>query len=108
MEGGCGMKRERAASSSAETPGFLADVGEVRGKAVAEVDGGSGQAAALEPEALGEARLRVEMRRQCGSRALGILSCVVLPVGALKKGPLPFPLQISESAAAAPPRAPVT
>ena len=44
--------------------GGLADVGEIGGEAVAEVDGGGGQGMLGEPEALSDARLRVEVRGQ--------------------------------------------
>jgi hypothetical protein len=51
--------------------GFLADVGQVGGKAVAEVDGGGGQVTALQPEPLGDARLGVEVRGEKGFQTLG-------------------------------------
>jgi hypothetical protein len=42
--------------------GLFAEVGEIGGEAVTEVDGGGGQAVADEPEALGDAGLGVEVR----------------------------------------------
>jgi len=42
--------------------GLLAEMSEVGGEAVAQVEGGGGHAVALEPEALTDARLRIEVR----------------------------------------------
>ena len=44
--------------------GLLAEVGEIGGEAVAEVDGGGGQRAAREPETLSDAGLGEEVRRE--------------------------------------------
>jgi hypothetical protein len=51
--------------------GFFAEVGEVGGEAVAEVDGGGGQAVADQPEALGDAGLGVEVRGELGFELFG-------------------------------------
>ena len=42
--------------------GFMAEVSQIGGEAVAQVNGRGGQAVALKPDALGDARLRVEVR----------------------------------------------
>jgi len=60
--------------------GFIAEVGEVGGEAVADVECGGGERAALQVEALGDARLGIEMRANCAARLFGIaadLSCWV-------------------------------
>ena len=65
MEGlvqGCArMERQGGRVHFGGNPRLLAKVGEVGGETVAQVEGGGGQAAALEPETLGNAGLRVEV-----------------------------------------------
>jgi hypothetical protein len=51
--------------------GLPAEVSEVGGEAVAEVDGGGGQIVSDEPEALIDAGLRVEVRGQQGFQVAG-------------------------------------
>ncbi len=51
--------------------GFLAKVGKIGGEAVTEIDGGGGQTVALEPEALANAGLGVEMWGQQRRKSLG-------------------------------------
>ena len=98
-QGGGGMEREPGGVDLGGDARFLAEVGEIGGEAVAQVDGGGGKAASLEKEALGEARLGVEMRGQSWKQALGDAERVR------------FRRQWRQSmarAAAAPPRLPVT
>jgi hypothetical protein len=65
------VDREQGGIDLGGDVGFLAEVGQVGGKAVAEVDGGGGQVTALQPEPLGDARLGVEVRGEKGFQTLG-------------------------------------
>lgn len=69
-ESGGGVDGEHGGFNFGGYGGLLTDVGEVGGEAVAQIDGGRGHGAPLEPEALGDTRLGKEMRGQ---------ECVELP-----------------------------
>ena len=75
MEGlvqcGGGMEGETDGIELGGDAGFLAEMGEIGGEAVAQIDGGGGKAAALEIKSLGKVRLRVEMGGQAGEQAFG-------------------------------------
>ena len=60
----CGMDGQGVGFESSADVGFVAEMREIGGEAVTEVDGGAGEAAAHEPQPLGETRLRVEVRRE--------------------------------------------
>ncbi len=60
------MNRQRGGFNLRADAGFAAEVGEVGGEAVAEVDGGGGEAAAQQGKAHRKARLRIELRVRVG------------------------------------------
>ena len=70
-QGGGGMEREPGGVYLSGDARFLAEMGEIGGEAVAQVNGGGGKSASLEKEALGQAWLGIEMRGQRIEQTLG-------------------------------------
>jgi hypothetical protein len=66
-----GVEREGGCIDLGGEFGFFAEVGKVCREAVAQVKGCRGLVVALEPEALGDARLRIEVGGQQGFEPLG-------------------------------------
>lgn len=62
-----GMNGKRGKFDLGGDSGLPAEAGEVGGEAVAEVECGRGETAALQPQSLGDARLGVEVGREQGS-----------------------------------------
>jgi hypothetical protein len=56
------MDWQRGGGYLGANSGLAAEVSQIGGEAVAQVNGRGGQAVALKPDALGDARLRVEVR----------------------------------------------
>lgn len=63
-----GMNGQGSGQKLDADAGFIAEMGEIGGEAVADVDSGAGEAAAHEPEALGETRLRKKMGRKFAAK----------------------------------------
>ena len=61
LKGSAGSKRDGGGVELGGDAGFLADVGKISGEAVADVDGRGRCGAGLQPGALREARLRIEV-----------------------------------------------
>ena len=61
-EGCCRVDGQQGRIDLGGDVGLLAEMSKVGGEAVAQVEGGGGHAAALEPEALPDAWLRIEVR----------------------------------------------
>src|ERR1035441_2912246 len=70
-QGCAGMNGKQSGIHLGGYSGLLAEVGEVGGEAVAEVDGGGGQTVPYEPEALIDAGLGVKVRGQQGFQLAG-------------------------------------
>jgi len=64
VQGRAGMNGEQSRIHLGCHAGFLAEMGKVSGEAVAEVERGGCESSALQPEALGDARLGIEVRSQ--------------------------------------------
>src|SRR5579863_1928657 len=61
-ERGARMNRQKGCIDLCRYARLFAEMGEIGGEAVAEIDGGGGEAAATKRDALGNPRLRKEMR----------------------------------------------
>ena len=64
VEGCCRMDRQKSRIGLGGDARLLAEMSKVCGEAVAQVERGGGQAAALQPQSLGNARPRIEVRGQ--------------------------------------------
>jgi hypothetical protein len=69
IERGVRMDGERFSVNLCRDTRFGANVAEVSREAVAQVDGGGSETASLEPQALRDARLRIQMRGECALNA---------------------------------------
>jgi len=68
LERCAGMDGQGSGQKLDADAGFIAEMGEIGGEAVADIDSGAGEAAAHEPESLGETRLRIKMGRKFAAK----------------------------------------
>ena len=71
LKGRSGVQRQGACVHFGGYAGFLAQVGQISGKPVAKVERRRSQAAALQPESLSDAGLRIKMGCQLRFQSLG-------------------------------------